>query len=88
MNAAMISRNLGILLLVEAASMLPSLLVAIIYKQNDISAFIITIIALIVIGFTMYKLPARNKNIYARDGFAIVSLGWILVSLLGLFRFI
>lgn len=87
MNAAMISRNLGILLLVEAASMLPSLLVAIIYKQNDISAFIITIIALIVIGFTMYKLPARNKNIYARDGFAIVSLGWILVSLFGALPF-
>lgn len=87
MNTIMILRNLGILLMVEAASMLPSLLVAVIYKQNDISAFIITIIALIVIGFTMYKIPARNKNFYARDGFAIVSLGWILVSLFGALPF-
>ena len=87
MNTAMISKNLGVLLLVEAASMLPSLLVAIIYKQNDISAFIITIIVLTIIGFIMYRIPARNKNFYTRDGFAIVSLGWILVSLFGALPF-
>lgn len=87
MNAAMISKNLGILLMVEAASMLPSLLVSIIYKQNDIPAFIITIMILIITGFGMYKIPVRNKNYYARDGFAIVSLGWILVSLFGALPF-
>jgi trk system potassium uptake protein TrkH len=87
MNAAMISKNLGILLMVEAASMLPSLLVSIIYKQNDIQAFIITMMILIVTGFVMYKIPARNKNFYTRDGFAIVSLGWVLVSLFGALPF-
>ena len=88
MNVAMISKNLGILLLVEAASMLPSLLVALIYNQNDVSAFIITILLLMFTGFIMYKIPARNKNLYTRDGFAIVSLGWILVSLFGALPFL
>ncbi len=87
MNIAMILKNLGILLMVEAGCMLPPLLVAIIYNQNDISAFMITIIALVVFGFAMYKVPARNKYFYARDGFAIVSLGWILVSLFGAIPF-
>ena len=87
MNFAMILKNLGILLIVEAACMLPSLLVAIIYKQSDIMAFIITMMILIIVGFLMYCIPARNKNFYTRDGFAIVSLGWILVSLFGALPF-
>jgi len=88
MNFAMIIKNLGILLMVEAACMLPSLLVAIIYNQYDIMAFIVTMMLLIVIGFLMYLIPARNKNFYTRDGFVIVSLGWILVSLFGALPFV
>ena len=87
MNVAMISKNLGILLLVEAASMIPSLLVSVIYNQYDIMSFIITIMLMIVIGFVMYKIPAKNKNFFTRDGFAVVSLGWILVSLFGALPF-
>ena len=64
MNVAMISKNLGILLLVEAASMIPSLLVSVIYNQYDIMSFIITIMLMIVIGFVMYKIPAKNKNFF------------------------
>ncbi|MGI6086194.1 MAG: TrkH family potassium uptake protein [Acetivibrionales bacterium] len=87
MNGSMIIKNLGILLMVEAASMLPSLLIAVIYNQNDIMAFIITIIILILAGFVMFKIPVRNRNFYTRDGFAIVSLGWILLSLFGALPF-
>ncbi|NLB79953.1 MAG: TrkH family potassium uptake protein [Clostridiaceae bacterium] len=87
MNIIMILKNLGILLMIESACMLPSLLVAILYRQNDIPAFIITILVLIVIGFGMYKIPAPNKNFFTRDGFAVVSLGWILVSLFGALPF-
>lgn len=87
MNTAMILKNLGILLMVEAGCMLPSLLVAIIYKQSDAMAFLLTIIILVVTGFVMNKVPARNKNFYTRDGFAIVSLGWILLSLFGALPF-
>ncbi|NLX63301.1 MAG: TrkH family potassium uptake protein [Clostridiaceae bacterium] len=87
MNFTMIIKNLGILLMVEAACMLPSLLVAIINNQYDIMAFIVTMMILIVVGLLMYCIPARNKNFYTRDGFAIVSLGWILVSLFGALPF-
>jgi len=88
MNIAMILKNLGILLIVEAVCMLPSLLVAIIYNQFDIMAFIVTMMILIGVGFLMYCIPARNKNFYTREGFVIVSLGWILVSLFGALPFV
>ncbi len=87
MNIIMILKNLGILLIIESLCMLPSLFVSILYNQNDVIAFIITILCLIIIGFIMYKIPTKNKNFYARDGFAIVSLGWILVSAFGALPF-
>ncbi len=87
MNFRLITKNLGIVLIIGAASMLPSLFVSIIYKQNDLVSFLITIILMDIIGFIMYKIPVKNKNIYTRDGFAIASIAWILVSLFGALPF-
>lgn len=87
MNYRMVIKNLGFLLMVEAACILPSLLVSVIYKQNDIMAFIITIAMLLIIGFLMSKTSIVNKGFYTRDGFALVSLGWILVSVFGALPF-
>lgn len=36
----------------------------------------------------MSRIPIKNKNFYTRDGFAIVSLGWILVSIFGALPFV
>ncbi|NLU53048.1 MAG: TrkH family potassium uptake protein [Clostridiaceae bacterium] len=87
MNIRMIIKVLGTLLIVEAASMLPSLLVSLIYGQDDFSAFVVTIMLLLVTGLIMYSIKAPNTNLYSKDGFAIVSLGWILVSLFGALPF-
>lgn len=87
MNFRLIIKNLGIVLIVGAASMLPSLFVSVIYNQNDMMAFLITIITMVIIGFAMYKIPVKNKNIYTRDGFAIASIAWMLVSLFGALPF-
>ena len=87
MNIRMIIKVLGSLLIVEAASMLPSLLVSLIYGQDDFSAFVITILLLLIFGLIMYSIKASNTNLYTKDGFAIVSLGWILVSLFGALPF-
>jgi trk system potassium uptake protein TrkH len=83
MNIRMIIKTIGYLLMVEAGCMLPSLVVSLINQQNDTKAFIISIIFLTVLGFIMSEIPSRNNTFYARDGFAIVSLGWILVSVFG-----
>lgn len=79
----MIVKNLGILMMVEAACMLPSLFVSFIYGQDDYAAFLITIALLAAPGFAVSRIPTPNKSIYARDGFAITAFGWIIVSLFG-----
>lgn len=88
MNVRMILRTLGYLLMVESACMLPSMVVSIIHKQSDTMSFLITIIILAVLGLLMSRIPIKNKNFYTRDGFAIVSLGWILVSIFGALPFV
>ena len=88
MNIRMIIKIIGYLLMVEAGCMVPSLAVSLLNRQNDTKAFIISIIILTVFGFILSRFPTKNKNFYARDGFAIVSLGWILVSVFGALPFV
>lgn len=87
MNFSMIFKSLGLVMIVEAACMLPSLLVSLLYKQTDFLSFVITLFALIILGLALYSIKARHNNIYARDGFAIVSVGWVLVSFFGALPF-
>ncbi|MEG6613448.1 TrkH family potassium uptake protein [Pseudoclostridium thermosuccinogenes] len=87
MNYRIVLRTLGILLLCEAAAMLPSLVTAIYYRGNDIGAFAVTILLLLLFGVSMVKVKPKVKEIYARDGFAIVGIGWILISVFGAMPF-
>lgn len=80
MNYGMVLKSLGILLVSEAVVMIPSLLVALVSGESDINAFIITIILLAIFGLLAIKVKPKRKNIYARDGFAIVAMGWLIAS--------
>ncbi|MCF6461926.1 TrkH family potassium uptake protein [Clostridium sp. Cult1] len=79
---------LGNLLLVEAALMIPSLLVSIYYDGSDKMAFIISIIITSLIGLIMSKSFRFSKSIKAREGLTIVAFGWILASFFGSLPFI
>lgn len=87
MNYAVVLKNLGTLLICEAIAILPSFLVSIIYKGNDIKAFLYTILILVLIGFSALLIRPENKVVYAREGFAIVAIGWILISFFGALPF-
>jgi trk system potassium uptake protein TrkH len=88
MNFRMIFKSLGIVLCIEAACMMPSLFVSLIYRQEDMKSFLISIFILIAVGLGMYGIKTVTTNIYARDGFAIVAFGWLLVSFFGAFPFV
>lgn len=81
-------RILGNLLLVEAALMIPSLLVSIYYDGSDKMAFIISIIITSLVGLIMSKSFKFSKGIKAREGLTIVAFGWILASFFGSLPFI
>lgn len=82
----MVFRILGIVLLSQAALMLLPLAVGL-YYHDSITCFLITIGALVVSGFILTRFKPENKTIYSREGFMIVSLGWILMSLFGALPF-
>ena len=87
MNKRMITYILGILLLVESGLMVLPTIVAYMYNEKAIFSFLITIGILLVCGFILSLKKPENKTIYSRDGFFIVSLGWIVLSLFGALPF-
>lgn len=88
MNFRMIFKSLGKLFHIEAACMAPSLAVSLVYGQDDFKAFTITMLLLLAAGLILNRVKPANPDIYTRDGFAIVSLGWIFVSFFGALPFI
>lgn len=63
------------------------ILVSLIYHENYIP-FIIPQIISLVIGLLLNKIKVSDNTIYAKEGFAIVSFSWILISILGALPFI
>ncbi len=83
MNFRVVLKILGMLLVCEALLMLPSLGVAAYYHGTDIRAFALSLLITAIVGIPLIFIKTGKKRIYARDGFAIVALGWILLSLFG-----
>lgn len=88
MNFSMVLKSLGILLICEAIAMFPSLIVAVLYEGNDVMSFVYSIFIIVFVGCMGLLIKPKNKNIYARDGFAIVGIGWLLISFFGSLPFV
>jgi len=87
-NFRVIIKILGSLLIIEAAGMLLSLIVSLIYNEHDKAAFIASIIITALAGFVMYKIPKRKDTIRIKEGMAIVAVGWVIISIFGSLPFI
>ena len=83
MNFRMIFQNLGKVTVLCGALMLLPLTVSFIYSE-DAFPFIYAIGAAALVGFLLiiYSRPKTNK-ISARDGFFLVTMSWILLSIIG-----
>lgn len=87
MNNKMVFRAIGKLLLAEALLMFLPLAVSIYYKEKLEYVFLITIGLLSATGLLMSAPKIENRRVFAREGFVIVSLSWILMSLFGALPF-
>ncbi len=89
MNRRMVLNTLGKIIWLEAGLMLLPVLVCLIYKNTAVYSFLITIaIAAAVASPLTFLCKPRNKVIYAKEGFVIVSLAWILMSVIGALPFV
>lgn len=83
MNRHMIAYVLGRVMLAEAALMAPSVVVGLIYREQVTDAFLLPIILLLSVGLLCGIRKPKNTVIFARDGFFIVAMAWIVMSLIG-----
>ncbi len=88
MNIKMVTKTVGRLLKAEALLMLLPLFVSIYYKENNLYVYGIVIGLILLVGTIMTIPKPETKVIYAREGFVIVSLSWILMSFFGALPFV
>ena len=88
MNYSIIRYIIGWVLVLEAVFLLLPSLVAAIYREASGWSYLATaaICATIGIGLTIKK--PNDKKYYAREGFVIVALSWIVMSLFGALPFV
>ncbi len=88
MNYRMISYVLGNILRVEGMLMLPSALVSLYFGERaEFRAFAGVIAFLLIFGTLVEGGEPKEKRIYGREGFVIVSLSWVLMSVFGAMPF-
>lgn len=57
------------------------IIVSLVYKENYI-IFLIPLLISLIIGLSLKLIKTEEKNIYAKDGFIIVALSWIIISII------
>ena len=87
MNYRMIARVLGWILLIYAALMLLPLAAGFWYGESVLN-FLVTIGLTAALGGLLLLPKPRTNSLVARDGFVIVGIGWIAISLLGALPFV
>ena len=87
MNYRMTSFVLGRMLGVEALVMLIPAIVSAIYGEVTMRSFLITSAVLVVLFLVFGRKKPENTMIYAKEGFVIVALAWILWSVFGALPF-
>lgn len=88
MNTSMISYTLGLVVKLEGVLLMLSALVGLIYWEKAGWSFVITIALCLLIGFGLTRKKPENKVFYVKEGFVIVALSWIVLSLLGSLPFV
>ena len=90
MNYKKLGKILGKIMILEGILMLAPLAVSLIYKEGiiHIFAFIIPIVALALIGFLLQIPKPKTDAFYQKEGFALVAIVWIVMTLFGAIPFV
>lgn len=88
MNYRMVGFTLGRILLVEAVLLLLPLMITLGYREQGAVAFVATIVLLVLGAAVMGLKKPEKKEIFAREGFVIVAMAWILMAAFGALPFV
>ena len=88
MNYRLIIRTLGFILLFEAMFLLVPVLTAIVYWEKEFFSLLASMGICLLVGGACVCLKIKKEALYAREGFVIVALSWIVMSLFGALPFV
>ena len=89
MKTKIVIHTVGMILLIEAGLLIIPAIVGLIYHEQVSSrAFLISACAAAAAGGALSLVKPASGNIFAREGFAIVGLSWIMLSLFGCLPFV
>ena len=89
MNRKMVLSLTGRIILLEAALLAVPLLISLIYGDHGTVPFLITIaIALASGGALTLLVKPKNQTIYAKEGFLVTALAWLILSAIGALPFV
>ena len=90
MNYKLLGKILGKIMVLESILMLAPLLVSLIYGEGlrNALAFVIPICALALLGFLMQIPNPKRRSLYQKEGFALVALVWIVMTVFGAIPFV
>ena len=60
MNRSLIIRMLGALLLIEAAAMVPSFVIALVYGEGDAPALAWSVLIILAVGLALFFIPKKD----------------------------
>ncbi|MBQ2696174.1 MAG: TrkH family potassium uptake protein [Clostridia bacterium] len=87
MNYKMVAYLLGRILVIVALLMCLPFLIAILQKENTWAGFLYAIAGQLVLGLLCSINKPKNTEFYAKEGFVIVGLVWVLTSFFGALPF-
>lgn len=88
MNRRMVLYVVGTVIKIEAALMILPLITSLIYKESCSIDFLVSIGIALTAGFALTLIfKPGSKVIYAKEGFVIVSLAWVALSVIGALPF-
>lgn len=88
MNFCIIKRTLGWILLFEAIFFSVPLITATVYWEEEFFSFLFSTLVCGALGGLCIIGKPKNTSIYAKEGFVIVALCWIVLSLFGALPFV
>jgi len=90
MNYKNLGRILGKIMILEGILMLAPLAVSLIYRESftHLLAFLIPIAILTVLGLLLQIPKPERTSFYQKEGFALVGLVWIVMTLFGAIPFV
>lgn len=88
MNYRIIAYIVGWVLNLQAIFMALPSLTAVIYNEEDISTFLITMVICLAMGLPLTRKKPKNKVFHIKDGCVAVALSWFVLSLTGAIPFV